>query len=76
MYLYNMIFRSHIFHKCNLVYSRTMFIRSLDKSNSELKTKTNNCLQSQLYTKFFVIDFEATCDDGTHLLKPQVDNYF
>lgn len=76
MYLYNIILRPHIFHKCSLVLSKTMFIRSIEKSNSELKTKTKNFLQSQLYTKFFVIDFEATCDNGAHLLKPQVDNYF
>jgi hypothetical protein len=47
-----------------------MFIRSIDKS------KSKNWSQQQPYNKFFVLDFEATCDDKAHLLKPQVINYF
>ncbi|XP_025414651.1 hydroxymethylglutaryl-CoA synthase 1-like isoform X3 [Sipha flava] len=52
---------------CNyhLMFTRTMFIRSIDKS------KSKNWSQQQPYNKFFVLDFEATCDDKAHLLKPQ-----
>jgi len=50
-----------------------MFIRSTDKPNTESLTSFN---KSQPYTKYFVLDFEATCDNGAHLLKPQVDFLF
>lgn len=66
---FNVLFRPHIFHKYNLVSNRTMFIRSTNKPNAESLTRPN---MSQPYTKFFVLDFEATCDNGAHLLKPQV----
>jgi len=46
-----------------------MFIRSANKPNAESLRRPN---MSQPYTKFFVLDFEATCDNGAHLLKPQV----
>jgi len=49
-----------------------MFIRSIDKPNAESVTRRN---MSQPYSKFFVLDFEATCDNGAHLLKPQVNFY-
>lgn len=62
------LFRSQIFPKYNLVFNKTMFIRSSDKPNTESLTSFN---KSQPYTKYFVLDFEATCDNGAHLLKPQ-----
>jgi len=67
------LFRSQIFPKYKLVLNKTMFIRSTDKPNTESLTSLN---KSQPYTKYFVLDFEATCDNGTHLLKPQVDFLF
>jgi len=69
----NVLSRPQIFHKYNLVFNKTMFIRSTDKPNSESVTRPN---QTQPYSKFFVLDFEATCDNGAHLLKPQVKFYF
>lgn len=69
----NVLFRPQIFYKYNLVFNKTMFIRSTDKPNAESITRPN---MSQPYTKFFVLDFEATCDNGAHLLKPQVHFYF
>lgn len=68
-----------LFHllKCNYnrsMFSRTIFIRSIVKPSTNRATE--NFLVQQPYTKFFVLDFEATCDDKIHLLKPQVDNYF
>lgn len=57
-------------HNNHLTFTRTMFIRSIDKS------KTKNLTQQQPYNKFFVLDFEATCDNKAHLLKPQVINFF
>jgi len=45
-----------------------MFIRSSDKPNADSKFKNS---PQQPYSKYFVLDFEATCDNGTHLLKPQ-----
>ncbi|XP_060856150.1 ERI1 exoribonuclease 3-like isoform X1 [Metopolophium dirhodum] len=68
MMKFNVLFRPQIFHKYNLVFNKTMFIRSTDKPNAESITRPN---MSQPYTKFFVLDFEATCDNGAHLLKPQ-----
>jgi len=73
MMKFNVLFRPQIFHKYNLVFNKTMFIRSTDKPNAESITRPN---MSQPYTKFFVLDFEATCDNGAHLLKPQVHFYF
>lgn len=67
------LFPSQIFPKYNLVFNKTIFIRSADKPNTESVTSLN---KSQPYTKFFVLDFEATCDNGAHLLKPQVDFLF
>lgn len=67
------LFRSKIFNKYNLIFNKTMFIRSTDKPNTESLTSFN---KSQPYTKYFVLDFEATCDNGAHLLKPQVDFLF
>ncbi|XP_026816776.1 ERI1 exoribonuclease 3-like [Rhopalosiphum maidis] len=65
---FNSLFRSQIFQKYKLVFNKTMFIRSTDKPNTESVIRPN---KSQPYTKFFVLDFEATCDNGAHLLKPQ-----
>jgi len=65
----NVLIRPQIFQKYKLVFNKTMFIRSTDKPNAESVTKPN---LSQPYTKFFVLDFEATCDNVAHLLKPQV----
>lgn len=73
MIKYNILFRPKIFQKYKLVFNKTMFIRSSDKPNAESVTRNN---LSQPYTKFFVLDFEATCDNGAHLLKPQVDFLF
>lgn len=67
------LFRSQIFPKYKLVFNKTMFIRSTDKPNAKSLTSLN---KSQPYTKYFVLDFEATCDNGAHLLKPQVDFLF
>lgn len=67
----NVLFRTL---KCNydrLIFSRTMFIRSIDKPCAN--RTTDNFLLQQPYTKFFVLDFEATCDEKLHSLKPQVD---
>lgn len=55
---------------CNTVLKKTIFIRSLDKPNTCSKFKN---FPQQPYTKFFVLDFEATCDNGMYLLKPQVN---
>lgn len=67
----NVLFRPQIFHKYNLVFNKTMFIRSTDKPKAESVPNL-----SQPFSKFFVLDFEATCDNGAHLLKPQVKFYF
>lgn len=50
-----------------------MFIRSIDKPKSGSLIETKEFLRQQPYNKFFVLDFEATCDNGMHLLKPQVN---
>lgn len=70
----SVLFRTLKCNYYNLMYSKTMFIRSIDKPSN--KTANENFSLQQPYTKFFVLDFEATCDNKTHLLKPQVDNYF
>lgn len=71
----NVLFRSRLLHKNNLVFGKTIFIRSIDKPNKE-STNTINSVTQQPYNKFFVIDFEATCANEMQLIKPQVDNYF
>lgn len=71
----NALFRQNIFHKYNMMFGRTMFIRSIDKLNSESLKKPNNLCPQQLYDKFLVIDFEATCNDKLHQLKPQVSTF-
>lgn len=58
-----------------MVFGRTMFIRSIDKPNSELLKKPNNLCLQQSYNKFLVLDFEATCNNGLHQLKPQVSTF-
>lgn len=68
--LCNFLLRPNTIHNYHLALTRTMFIRSIDK----LKTKDG--LQQQPYNKFFVLDFEATCDNKAHLIKPQVIIYF
>lgn len=62
--------KSNIIHNNHLAFPRTMFIRSIDK------LKTKDWSQQQPYNKFFILDFEATCDNKAHLIKPQVINYF
>jgi len=66
----HVLFRPNVFYKYNLVFNKTMFIRSIEKSNAGSITSTDN-LSQQPYNKYFVLDFEATCDNGIHLLKPQ-----
>lgn len=72
-YSCNVLFRRPcMFHKYNLVFSKSMFIRSIDKPNAD---KVTNLSQKQPFTKYFVLDFEATCDNSSHALKPQVVNF-
>lgn len=73
MYTRNVLFTSRVYHKYIFLFNKTIFIRSIDKPNTGSISKTERFLQQQPYTKFFVLDFEATCDNGQHLLKPQVD---
>lgn len=68
---FNVLFRSRLFHKYDLIFGKTMFIRSIDRPYEE----SSNIIQ-QTYNKFFIIDFEATCDSEMQLIKPQVDNCF
>lgn len=74
-YLCNVLFCQNIFHKYNMVFRRTMFIRSLDKPNSKSLKKPDNLSLQQSYDKFLVLDFEATCNNGLHQLKPQVSSF-
>lgn len=66
----NVLLRRLKFNFHNLMFNKTMFIRSLDNSNA----KTTTSLLQQPYAKYFVLDFEATCDNKMHLIKPQVSN--
>lgn len=71
----NILFRQNVFHKYNMVFGRTMFIRYIDRPNSELSKKPNNLCLQQSYNKFLVLDFEATCNNKLHQLKPQVGTF-
>lgn len=66
------VLRCQMLKNYKFVFKRTMFIRSINKPNSKSVTKFKKNLQP--YNKFFVLDFEATCDNGIHLIKPQVVN--
>lgn len=71
-YKWKNLFQSQMLKNYNFLFIKTMFIRSIDKPN--LKSVKENRKYVQPYNKFFVLDFEATCDNGIHLIKPQVVN--
>ncbi|XP_050443194.1 ERI1 exoribonuclease 3-like [Adelges cooleyi] len=51
-----------------LTCSRTLFVRSINNPNHFNKNKIDPILH---HTKYLVLDFEATCDNGPNFLKPQ-----
>ncbi|XP_050527993.1 ERI1 exoribonuclease 3-like isoform X2 [Daktulosphaira vitifoliae] len=61
------LFNTHIFKNPQqyIIVFRNIFIRSINNPKDSSKIK------SQQYTKYFILDFEATCDNGPHLLRPQ-----
>lgn len=70
-YSRNYLLGHQIFHKFNLMFSKNIFIRSINKPKAG-EINPSNLLKPQPYTTYFVLDFEATCDNGPNLLKPQV----